>query len=48
MFINTNIKIKMDENKTIEGHFIGINDDGSMNLLQKDTKISIYSGQIIL
>jgi len=46
MFINTNIKIKIDENKTIEGHFIGINDDGSLILMKDNQKLSIYSGQI--
>ena len=46
MFLNTNIRIKVDENKTINGQFIGINDDGSL-MLTKDNKIlSIYSGQI--
>ena len=46
MFLNTNIKIKIDENKIFEGQFIGINDDGSL-MLTKDNKIlSIYSGQI--
>ena len=48
MFLNTNIKIKVDENKTIDGQFIGINDDGSLMLIKDYKKLSIYSGQILL
>ena len=48
MFLNTNIKIKINENKIIEGQFIGINDDGSLMLIKDYKKLSIYSGQILL
>ena len=48
MFLNTNIKIKVNENKIIEGQFIGINDDGSLKLIKDYKKLSIYSGQILL
>jgi biotin-(acetyl-CoA carboxylase) ligase len=46
MFLNTNIKIKIDENKIVDGKFIGINDDGSLMLIKDNQKLSIYSGQI--
>ena len=46
MFLNTNIKIKVDENKIIDGKFIGINDDGSLMLIKDKKELSIYSGQI--
>ena len=46
MFLNTNIKIKVDENKIIDGKFIGINDDGSLMLIKDNKELSIYSGQI--
>ena len=46
MYLNINIKIKVDENKTINGQFIGINDDGSLMLVKDKQKLSIYSGQI--
>lgn len=46
MFLNTNIRIKIDENKTINGQFVGINDDGSLMLVRDNQKLSIYSGQI--
>ena len=46
MFLNTNIKIKVDENKIIDGKFIGINDDGSLMLITDNKELSIYSGQI--
>lgn len=48
MFLNTNIKIKVDENKIIKGRFIGINDDGSLILIKDNQELSIYSGQILL
>ena len=48
MFINHNIKIKLDDNKIIEGQFIGINDDGSLILFHNNKELSIYSGQILL
>ena len=46
MFLNTDIKVKIDENKIINGKFIGINDDGSLMLIKDNQKLSIYSGQI--
>ena len=46
MFLNTYVKIKINDNKIIEGQFIGINDDGSLILLKDNQKLSIYSGQI--
>ena len=46
MYLNTNIKIKVDEKKIIKGQFIGINDDGSLILIKENQKLSIYSGQI--
>ena len=46
MFLNTNIKIKVDENKIIKGQFLGINEDGSLILVKNKQKLSIYSGQI--
>ena len=46
MFLNTNIKIKVDESNIIEGQFIGINDDGSLILIKDNKKLSIYSGKI--
>ena len=48
MFLNTNIKIKVDENKIIDGKFSGINEDGSLMLLKDNKELSIYSGQILL
>ena len=48
MFLNTNIKIKIDENKIIDGRFIGINDDGSLKLIKNNLETSIYSGKILL
>ena len=35
-----------NDNKVIEGQFIGINDDGSLLLIKDNQKLSIYSGQI--
>ena len=46
MFINSNIKIKLDEDKVINGKFIGINKDGSLILKTKNKNMLIYSGQI--
>jgi len=46
MYLNTNIKIKIDKNKIIDGQFFGINEDGSLILIKDDQKLSIYSGQI--
>ncbi len=46
MFLNTDIKVKIDEKKIINGKFIGINDDGSLMLIKDNKKLSIYSGQI--
>ena len=48
MFLNENVKIKVNEKKVINGMFKGINNDGSLILQQGDKEISIYSGQIIL
>ena len=46
MLLNTNIKIKLDENRFIDGKFIGINDDGSLMLIKDNKELSIYTGQI--
>jgi len=48
MFLNTEIKIKINKNKTIYGKFIKINNDGSLMLKKDKEKLSIYSGQIQL
>ena len=48
LFINNNIQIKIAEKNILTGILKGINDDGSLILQQKNKKISIYSGEIIL
>ena len=48
MFLNTNIKIKLDEKKILQGQYIGINEDGSLKLMKDNKELSIYSGQILL
>ena len=48
MFLNTNIKIKVNESKIIVGKFSGINDDGSLMLIKDNKELFIYSGQILL
>lgn len=46
MFLNSNIKIKINDNKIITGQFIGINYDGSLILKKDDKELLVYSGQI--
>ena len=48
MFLNKKIKIQVDKNKIIKGHYMGINKDGSLMLMKNNKKLSIYSGQILL
>ena len=48
MFLNKKIKIQVDQNKIINGHYMGINNDGSLMLMKNNKKLSIYSGQILL
>ena len=48
MFLNKKISIQIDHNKIIKGQFIGINDDGSLLIINDNKKLSIYSGQILL
>ena len=46
MFINSNINIKISEDKNIKGYLEAINDDGSLIIKNNDKRLFIYSGHI--
>ena len=46
LFLDEKIKIYINDSKSIEGIFKGINSDGSLILNNNDKLISIYSGSI--
>ncbi|PPR46542.1 MAG: Bifunctional ligase/repressor BirA [Alphaproteobacteria bacterium MarineAlpha5_Bin9] len=48
MFVNTNIKIINEKKQIIEGRFLGINEDGSLNLKTQNNQIKIFSGNIVI
>ena len=48
MFLNTNIRVKLNESKIIKGKFMGIKDDGSLILMKEKKESFIYSGQILI
>ena len=48
MFLNTNIRVKLNESKIIKGKFMGIKDDGSLILMKEKKESLIYSGQILI
>ena len=48
MFLNTNIKVKLNESEIIKGKFMGIKDDGSLIFIKEKKESLIYSGQILI
>ena len=48
LFLNTKIKVKLNDNSLLIGKFIGINNNGALILKKDNEIIKLYNGSIIL